>query len=410
MLHTYILIMSGGEGTRFAPLSTTECPKQFLNFLGEGTFIQQTYRRARNLVPAEQIFVATNERYLPLVKGQLSHVPEANLIGEPLKKNTAPALAYAAGLIHSRDPEAIMLCLPSDHYISNEAEFAEVLRKAVSLAAKGYLVTLGMKPTWASSDYGYIAPSRQASAWSEVERFIEKPDKAAAERYISAGYFWNGGIFAWRTEFFLEEIGKHAPEIHPDGFKGESSKLKEKVFHFSASSYFSSVPSISIDYALMEKSDKVAVIPADIGWSDVGTWEGLYRLHTQNNVCVSPEVVRIMNRVVLPRRVDKPWGYEEIWAHTNDYVGKMLFIKKEHRLSYQYHEVKEETVRILEGIMDLEFELSGERRVTRMNPGDIFHISPEMRHRMIAVEDCRVLEVSTPELNDVVRVEDDYGR
>lgn len=286
MNNVFILILAGGEGTRFAPLSTPERPKQFLNFIGEGTFIQQTYRRARGVADAENIFVATNERYVSLVREQLPDVPAQNIIGEPFKKNTAPALAYCASLIHERDPLATMICLPSDHHISDEDGFNDVLLKGVSLARDGYLVTLGMKPGWPSTDYGYISPKKSGSEWSDVARFVEKPDRITAENYLREGFLWNGGIFIWQTKMFLDEIKEYAPNLLP------------VTDHWSPITYFTQVPSISIDYALMEKSTRVAVIPCDIGWSDVGTWESLNRLSNTHGVRIAPEAMKMMQKNV----------------------------------------------------------------------------------------------------------------
>jgi len=237
-----------------------------------------------------------------------------------------------------------------------------------------------------------------------VESFTEKPDASTAAKYIGEGYLWNGGIFAWKTRTFLDELAKYAPEL---------DVIPECLNRGTSLEYFNAVPSISIDYAVMEKSKRVAVIPCDVGWSDVGTWKGLYELSKKGGVIVASETLAVMREQLglgLPMFVGKPWGHEEIWARTPDYVGKILVIKKNHRLSYQYHRVKEETIRLLEGVMDLECDAGGMHKIVRLSAGDVFHIPPQTKHRMIAVEDCQVLETSTPHLNDVVRVEDDYGR
>lgn len=416
----FVIIMAGGEGTRFAPLSTPERPKQFLNFIGEKTFVRQTYERVLPLVDAENIYVSTNARYVELVKEQIPEILNKNIIGEPKKKNTAPALVFATLQIARKNPNATIICLPSDHYIKEDDKFREILLRAVNLAHDNYLVTLGMHATWASPEYGYIAPSSNALEWSTVKKFIEKPTSEVASQYMRDGYYWNGGIFIWKSKTFLEEVKKYAPELIPSKFlvsiEGNGQGDGEA---FSLSTYFDSVPSISIDYAVMEKSNRVAVIPTNVGWSDIGTWESLRRLWKNESLHINETVIDVMNRslgfvksvdVNAPTRIEKPWGYEEIWAHTEEYVGKLLVIKSAQRLSYQYHNVKEETIRILSGVMDFEYEASGERKMIRLSAGDSFHIPPKTRHRMSAVEDCHVLEVSTPFINDVVRVEDDFGR
>lgn len=419
MNNVYILIMAGGEGTRFAPLSTPDRPKQFLSFLGEGSFLQQTCRRVAGVVPAERILVATNERYEEMVRAQLPDLPVDNIVGEPEKKNTAPCIAYAARLIEERDPHAVMVVLPSDHVILHQERFEAVVRYGVRVAReRDRLVTLGIRPDWPSSDYGYIrskgcfVPGEIVAF--DVDAFVEKPDLATARRYVDAGdYYWNSGMFLWTVERIGAEVAANLPQMHRSLAQFEAGSGFRRRF-------FSEVQAVSIDYGILEKSRNVLVIPCDLGWSDVGTWEGLYRLSRSAEMAIAPAVMKVMRQelghtapreeVGLPRRVEKPWGYEEVWAHTDQYVGKMLFIRKPHRLSLQYHRVKDETVRVVQGVMELEFEHDRDRRKVRMGEGDVFHIPAGARHRMTAVEDCLVAEVSTPYLADIVRLQDDYQR
>jgi len=433
MNNLFAIIMAGGEGTRFYPFSTPDKPKQFLNFIGDKSFIRQTFERILPLLPAENIYVSTSEKYIDLVKEHLPEVPFENIVAEPLKKNTAPALIYATALIRHRHGDSIICCLPSDHYIQDEDGFRSIIVRAKALAGDGYLVTLGMKPSWPSSDYGYICPdsvipaavSRDLShpiVWSPVKQFTEKPKKDVAEEYIKIGYLWNGGIFIWHADTLLNEVAKYSPELncHCDSAVTPVIPAVTPVIPavlgrnlprslLSPLAYFQRVPSISIDYAIMERSDKVAVIPADIGWSDVGTWESIDRLITEG-VNIAPRVCAVMKgdeRCPWRRIVPKPWGHEEWWAMTNRYVGKLLFIKRGYRLSLQYHKVKEETLRLINGELELESE-GGSKQL--MGVGDIFHIPPGTIHRMMAMTDCMVMEVSTPEVGDVVRIEDDFGR
>lgn len=420
MNNTYVLIMAGGEGTRFAPLSTPEKPKQFLNFVGSGSFLQQTRARIADLVPAEKIFVATNERYSPLVREQLPDIPKENIVAEPVKKNTAPCIAYAARLIHERDESAVMVVLPSDHVIGKKAQFLDTVRAGVeTVRDEKCLLTLGIQPEWPSSDYGYIKASAQTLGGKNiargVERFVEKPDEVNAQRYIEQGnYYWNSGMFLWSTEDILRELSLCLPDMYAllENFSCDDAFMRV---------FFEYARGISIDYGVMEKTKKAAVVPCALDWSDVGTWEGLYRLFMRGDVVISKSALRAMRENLgyispslpdprLPRYVDKPWGHEEIWAHTSDYVGKVLSIKKGCRLSYQYHRVKEETIRVLNGIMMLECEGNEGRQRIELREGDVFHIPPRMRHRFIAVDDCRILEASTAFIADVVRLEDDFGR
>ena len=213
---------------------------------------------------------------------------------------------------------------------------------------------------------------------------------------------WNSGIFVWRAGKLLDELKKHEPGLlrSLDKFSDDSAFLYD---------YFRSAPPVSVDYAVMEKTDSAVVIPTSIGWSDVGTWNGIKEL-MDSGANVTEEVRSVIEgdeKMSGRRIIPKPWGHEELWAHTDRYVGKILFIRKGCRLSLQYHEVKDETLRVLSGSMEMELN-DGQKR--EMRTGDIQHVAPGMHHRIRAFEDCLVLEVSTPEIEDVVRVTDDYGR
>ncbi|MFH1654845.1 MAG: mannose-1-phosphate guanylyltransferase [Pseudomonadota bacterium] len=284
----YAVIMAGGEGTRFYPLSTPEKPKQFLNFIGEKTFIRQTFDRMLPLFACEKIYISTNEKYVDLVKEQIPELPEKNIIAEPCKKNTAPALSYATKIIHMQDGESIICCVPSDHYIPQENLFHEVIKQAIEIAQKDYLVTLGINPTWPSVDYGYISPAHEGD-WSPVKNFTEKPNEELAKTYIDEGYLWNAGIFVWRASKFLSELKTHATEVYESiNIDADSGDFLKRCFEQS--------PSISVDYALLEKSQQVAVVKAAFDWSDVGGW-GSVKLLQDNGVTISPDVATFLNHV-----------------------------------------------------------------------------------------------------------------
>lgn len=298
----YALILAGGEGTRFAPLSTPERPKQFLPLVGDQSLIRQTVDRIQALIPAAHLWVATNVRYLPQVREHLPEIPESQVIGETCKKNTAPAIAIAAMGLHRRDPNAVMVVLPSDHVIVDADGFRSVLKKAIAFAARhDVLVTLGIQPTFASPEYGYIERGvAEEPGIFRVRRFVEKPDSATAASYLKAGtYSWNSGMFVWRASVILEDVARFLPDIHSwlqkIEWQGDSPTLA------SVRDYFEGVASVSIDYGIMEQSERAVVIPASIGWHDVGTWDSLRCLAESGAVCVPPNVQKLITEHATSR-------------------------------------------------------------------------------------------------------------
>lgn len=291
--HTYCVLMCGGEGTRFAPLSTPDRPKQFLRLFGNRSLLQETLERCAGLLPAERVFASTNARYVSLIQEHLPQLPLGNIIAEPQKKNTAPALALAAAILAKRDPEALMIALPADHMIVNLPAFHQALRIAERVALEGdYLVTLGIRPDRPATEYGYIKGGVPLSASASlVERFVEKPDHDRAVAYLAGGhYYWNSGMFIWRTQRLLTEIATHLPDLHRalTTLTGHDVALHGADSRIDA--YFAAAPDISIDYGVMERSTRVAMIPVECGWSDVGSWEGLREFVQREGLAVAPEV------------------------------------------------------------------------------------------------------------------------
>lgn len=291
----YALVLAGGEGTRFAPLSTPERPKQFLPLVGDQSLIRQTVDRVHALIPAAHLWVATNARYLPQVREHLPEISESQVIGETCKKGTAPAIALAAMGLYRRDPNAVMVVLPSDHVIVDADGFRSVLKKAIAFAARhDVLVTLGIQPTFGSPEYGYIERGvAEEPGVFRVRRFVEKPDSATAASYLKAGtYSWNSGMFVWRASVILEDIARHLPDIHvwlqKIAWQGDCPTLA------SVQDYFEGVAPVSIDYGVMEKSERAVVIPASIGWHDVGTWDNLRALAESGAVRISPNVQKLV--------------------------------------------------------------------------------------------------------------------
>jgi len=277
------LIMAGGKGTRFWPLSTEERPKQFLNLIGNETMIQMTVNRIKPIIPIERIFVCTGERYVSLVKEQLPELPEKNIIIEPEGRNTTPCITLSALVINRYYKDSTMVVLPSDHLINDEEEFRRIISEANTFIENNNnaIITLGMEPTRAETGYGYIkcSESRTKSLESEVlkvEKFVEKPNKELAKEYVSSGnYLWNGGMFIWTIENILSEISKYSPNTF-DALHN-IQKVKEENLQALINREYRNTEEISIDYAVLEKSKEVYVIPSDFGWDDIGSWEAIER-------------------------------------------------------------------------------------------------------------------------------------
>jgi len=294
MQNNYVVIMAGGIGSRFWPFSKQAKPKQFLDILGSGkTLIQMTYDRFLPICPPDNILVVTNEAYAELVQEQLPGLSSDQILVEPLRKNTAPALAYAARKIAKRDPNAVMIAAPSDHVILQERNFEHDVQAALAFAAHNkVLATIGIKPTRPDTGYGYIQYLQQelenGHGLHKVKTFTEKPSLDIAEMFLASGDFlWNSGIFVWGVAPFLEALAEHAPELADVFSEGDSVLFTPGEQDFIDKAYEMS-PNISIDYAVMEKAANVFVLPSTFTWSDLGTWGSLYDMHekdaTQNAV------------------------------------------------------------------------------------------------------------------------------
>lgn len=281
--NNHLVIMAGGVGSRFWPMSTAEKPKQFIDVLGVGkTLIQLTVERFGDLVAPENVWVVTNQKYAPIVAEQLPDIPKTNILCEPCRRNTAPCIAYVSWRIKSNDPKANIVVTPSDHIVMDTAEFQRVIKECMRFTSEtDAIVTLGMKPNRPETGYGYIQADLSTSSLRNkeiyrVDSFREKPDLKTAEEYIKKNYyFWNAGIFIWNVNTIVNAFRIYQPTMAKIfesllpvyGTDKEQALIDER---------FPECENISVDYAIMEKAEEIFVCPADFGWSDLGTWGSLH--------------------------------------------------------------------------------------------------------------------------------------
>lgn len=286
----HLVIMAGGVGSRFWPMSTTDHPKQFIDVLGVGkSLLQLTVERFKGLVIPENIWVVTNQKYADIIKEQLPDMPESNILCEPCRRNTAPCIAYVSWRIKSKDPKANIVVTPSDHIVMNTAEFQRVIKQCMKFTNEtDAIVTLGMKPNRPETGYGYIQADLSTSSLRNkeifrVDSFREKPNLETALGYIKKNnYFWNAGIFIWNVNTIVNAFRIYQPAMAKTfesmlpiyGTEKEQEIINER---------FPECESISVDYAIMEKAEEIFVCPADFGWSDLGTWGSLL-MHTRKDV------------------------------------------------------------------------------------------------------------------------------
>ncbi len=310
-MNQYALILAGGSGTRFWPLSRDHRPKQLLNMFGEGTLLRQAIDRLDGLVPRQNIFILTNHLQEAEVRRQAPDVPASNIISEPVRRDTAPAIALGIGLIKAADPHGVMLVIPSDQLIQDQAAFRSLMKAAMDTAAREKaLVTVGIKPTWPCPSYGYIERGEEiASApgcsCREVVQFREKPDTATAAAYLDRGNFcWNAGMFVWSIPTVCEQLDKHCPELasfveHIAESPDKQETLREE---------FPELTPISIDFALMENADRVLNFEATFDWDDVGSWISVSNYledHSRNTANTDLTVQDASGNIVFSQRGDK---------------------------------------------------------------------------------------------------------
>jgi mannose-1-phosphate guanylyltransferase len=421
-----IVILCGGSGTRLWPISRTLFPKQFCQLFGDKSLFQKTVER--NLSVAGSFSVVINQEQYFMGLDQLEELKiqrPSNYILEPIGRNTAPAIALAAMVA---EPDELMLVVPSDHLIANQKAYEESISSAIELATQNYLVTFGIKPHYAETGFGYIE-----AQGTDVKSFKEKPNLATAESYLKSGnYFWNSGMFCFKAGVFLDELKKYAPDIFSQSQKALTSKIKDGVTRISLED-MNSIRSESIDYAVMEKSQLVKVVPADIGWSDLGSFDALYgalpkdnsgntitenviHIGSKNNLVVGGKrlistidiedmmIVDTTDAIVIAKKGStqkvkdlvaevkkknfemtnvhttayRPWGSSTILEEKTDYKVNQITLRPGSQLSLQFHHHRSEHWIVVSGIATVTIE----DKTFTLNPNESTFIPKGAKHRL----------------------------
>lgn len=458
------IILAGGSGSRLWPLSRDMYPKQLLNLDADKSLLQQTFVRLSNFTKGSDIATVTNVKHFQDIKLQLNKLDKDNVVlAEPLGKNTAPAIACTLEYFRQKDGrDDIVLIVPSDHLIRNTDLFNQTVKEAEILASAGYIVTFGIKPSYPETGYGYIKTLKSLDVGYKVEKFVEKPDLQTAEKYLQSGeYYWNGGIFMAKISVLLGEFKKFCPEIF-ENLKNldysQSDKIQYGIYEY--------MPSISIDYAIMEKSDKIALVELRSDWNDLGSWQSLYGVKskdecgnvTEGNVVLNnvknsliysqKELVAVSDlediilvetedaimackmdksqnvkqlyeklksqssdTTKLHKTVFRPWGYYTCMNGGNGYLTKTICVLPKQKLSIQSHNFRSEHWVVLEGkalvIKD------GKEYI--LNAGESIDIPVQVKHSLQNPydEELKIIEVQQGSYlseDDIIRYEDCYGR
>jgi mannose-1-phosphate guanylyltransferase len=300
----YTVIMAGGRGERFWPLSTSKLPKPFIPLLGPNSLLQETVARMQPLVPLERILISIGKEHEQVARQQLSQVPAENFIIEPVGRDTSACLGFCALHIERRDPDGTLLALPADHFIGNRDAYLKTIRKGLDNLDGATAVVFGIAPARAETGYGYVQaekPAVKADAWPVI-RFIEKPDAATAQQYVASGnFFWNSGMFLWRNRTLLELFRKLMPETY-HGLCALRPWLGRQDGEAQRAEIFASLPRISIDYGIMEKSSGLRLVPAEFAWDDIGNWASLARAlepDAQGNIAQGSHVTLDSNGCII---------------------------------------------------------------------------------------------------------------
>lgn len=280
MNNTYVAIMAGGVGSRFWPMSREAKPKQFLDMLDNGeSLLEMTFKRFAQLVPEENIYIVTNRQYAEPIAAMLPQISKDQILAEPSRRNTAPCVAYVSYKVFQKNPEANLIVAPSDHLIKDAVQFGTIMQKGIDFVSKNdSLLTLGIRPEWANTGYGYINFLHEeiSNGIHKVKTFTEKPDKELAEHFIQSGdYLWNSGMFLWNVKTIITAFRNLMPEM-ADLFDDRLAQFNSAEEEKAIDNIYSQCRNVSIDYGIMEKAENTYVVPASFGWCDLGTWSSLW--------------------------------------------------------------------------------------------------------------------------------------
>jgi mannose-1-phosphate guanylyltransferase/mannose-6-phosphate isomerase len=465
---TYAVILAGGVGSRFWPFSRELEPKQFMKIVGEDSLLQSTVKRLNGLVYPKNTYIVTNNIYYYKVKSQISRfrIPDKNIILEPSGKNTAPAIALCAKLINSIDKEAVLLILPSDHYIKNVEKFKKTIKEAILCAKEDFLVTIGIKPGDPSTGYGYVKVGDigkgigRGKGYFKVDKFLEKPNLKEAERYVkNRNFFWNSGMFVWKVGVLLEEVKKYLPKLY--------AKIMQINRVEDIPGVWPDIDPISIDYGIMERSRRIALIPASFYWTDLGSWDALGEIFYKDakgnilngdtldlksqGTCVfnrgnrlictvgakdliiadTPDALLVCNKdntqdikkvvevLKLSKRKERlthlterrPWGLFTVLQSGLGFKIKLIEINSGKRLSLQRHNKRAEHWVVVSGVA----KVTSGNKVRLVRSNESIYIPKGIKHRLENPGriPLKIVEVQTGaylEEDDIERLDDDFKK